>query len=485
MFAPRPRARRGGAVPRHAAGQHGRHGELDAGGLQRARVRDDERVRAAPGRSARARSSGAPRRRCASASTASRARSRSTAGTVPLEFESVDALVAFFENAGPQVAAKQALGPELYDEARRRFREIVGRVQPGRRRLASGSRASTCSSSPGSAADRAKLLIEYDGPALRGLGAAGRAADDSGRDGGGARDGPRRAGRADRRRADRRRRPRARPGREPRRRAAAARRLERQPARRRPRARERAGARRLRRPPRRRVALLRVPRLHARARCRRSSAGGRCTGRSRSTATPWTPAPRSCPASTTSPPSRPPRPSTCCFERNISYAEWADAGEHVLEFRIEAPSFMRNQVRILVGHDARGGPGPAQRRRLPRAVRGPAAQRGGGDRAATRSLPCTSEVRRREGPAHKRRRHPGHRPEPHAPGAARAARHRARGDRARLEPQRHRAQHHDPPAAVGRGDRVRRRHDRLRHRRHAGGLRPLRGARPGRSSSPS
>jgi tRNA pseudouridine38-40 synthase len=37
------------------------------------------------------------------------------------------------------------------------------------------------------------------------------------------------------------------------------------------------------------------------------------------------------------------------FERNISRAEWAEAGEHLLEFRIEAPSFMRNQVRILVG----------------------------------------------------------------------------------------------------------------------------------------
>ena len=37
------------------------------------------------------------------------------------------------------------------------------------------------------------------------------------------------------------------------------------------------------------------------------------------------------------------------FERNITSAEWADADEHVLEFRIEAPSFMRNQVRILVG----------------------------------------------------------------------------------------------------------------------------------------
>lgn len=37
------------------------------------------------------------------------------------------------------------------------------------------------------------------------------------------------------------------------------------------------------------------------------------------------------------------------FERSITSAEWVDAGEHLLEFRIEAPSFMRNQVRILVG----------------------------------------------------------------------------------------------------------------------------------------
>lgn len=37
------------------------------------------------------------------------------------------------------------------------------------------------------------------------------------------------------------------------------------------------------------------------------------------------------------------------LERNITSAEWVDAGEHVIEFRIEAPSFMRNQVRILVG----------------------------------------------------------------------------------------------------------------------------------------
>ena len=37
------------------------------------------------------------------------------------------------------------------------------------------------------------------------------------------------------------------------------------------------------------------------------------------------------------------------FERDITSAGWTDVGEHLLEFRIEAPSFMRNQVRILVG----------------------------------------------------------------------------------------------------------------------------------------
>ena len=37
------------------------------------------------------------------------------------------------------------------------------------------------------------------------------------------------------------------------------------------------------------------------------------------------------------------------LERNITSASWEEAGDHALEFRIEAPSFMRNQVRILVG----------------------------------------------------------------------------------------------------------------------------------------
>ena len=42
----------------------------------------------------------------------------------PIEYESVDALIAFFENAGPQAAAKQALG-DRYHETTERFREIV------------------------------------------------------------------------------------------------------------------------------------------------------------------------------------------------------------------------------------------------------------------------------------------------------------------------------------------------------------------------
>jgi SAM-dependent methyltransferase len=42
----------------------------------------------------------------------------------PLEFESPDAVIAFFENAGPQVAAKQAMG-DRYEESLTRFRQLV------------------------------------------------------------------------------------------------------------------------------------------------------------------------------------------------------------------------------------------------------------------------------------------------------------------------------------------------------------------------
>jgi tRNA pseudouridine38-40 synthase len=37
------------------------------------------------------------------------------------------------------------------------------------------------------------------------------------------------------------------------------------------------------------------------------------------------------------------------FERDVFQAEWREAGEHVLEFWIEADTFMRHMVRILVG----------------------------------------------------------------------------------------------------------------------------------------
>ena len=45
--------------------------------------------------------------------------------TVPFEFDSVDAALANMEKNGPQVAMKQALGPELYDEAMRRFQDLM------------------------------------------------------------------------------------------------------------------------------------------------------------------------------------------------------------------------------------------------------------------------------------------------------------------------------------------------------------------------
>lgn len=45
--------------------------------------------------------------------------------TAPFAFESVDAMVSELEGNGPQVAMKQALGPEIYDEAMRGFRELI------------------------------------------------------------------------------------------------------------------------------------------------------------------------------------------------------------------------------------------------------------------------------------------------------------------------------------------------------------------------
>jgi tRNA pseudouridine38-40 synthase len=51
------------------------------------------------------------------------------------------------------------------------------------------------------------------------------------------------------------------------------------------------------------------------------------------------------------------------FERDVLRAEWQDEKEHVLAFLIEADTFMRNMVRVLVG-TMLGGAGPDELRRL-------------------------------------------------------------------------------------------------------------------------
>ena len=76
------------------------------------------------------------------------------------------------------------------------------------------------------------------------------------------------------------------------------------------------------------------------------------------------------------------------------YAEWADAGEHVLEFRIEAPSFMRNQVRILVGTMLEVGQGRRSVDDFRELFTGRPRSEAGETAPATRSLPCKGEVRR-------------------------------------------------------------------------------------------
>src|SRR4029079_10737027 len=45
--------------------------------------------------------------------------------TVPFDFDSVDAAIAEMEKNGPQVAMREALGPEIYDEAMRQFRGLM------------------------------------------------------------------------------------------------------------------------------------------------------------------------------------------------------------------------------------------------------------------------------------------------------------------------------------------------------------------------
>ena len=71
------------------------------------------------------------------------------------------------------------------------------------------------------------------------------------------------------------------------------------------------------------------------------------------------------------------------FERDVLRAEWVEEPGDVLAFWIEADTFMRHMVRVLVGTMLEGVAAGALRR----AARGAAAQRGGGDGARARALP--------------------------------------------------------------------------------------------------
>ena len=199
-------------------------------------------------------------------------------------------------------------------------------------------------------------------------------------------DGAARAGRADRRGAHRPRRARARAGVLLRGRAAVAAVGQRGAAGRDRRAGRRGDARRLLRPPRRALARLRLPAARARgavavrARPRavvaaRARGGARCT-----------PARRCWPARTTSRPSRPPTPTTSASSATCSGARWERAGD-VLEFHIEADTFMRHMNRVLVGTMLEVAGGARSVEAFARAARGPPARGGGAHRAAARPLP--------------------------------------------------------------------------------------------------
>ena len=71
------------------------------------------------------------------------------------------------------------------------------------------------------------------------------------------------------------------------------------------------------------------------------------------------------------------------FERDVFRAEWVDEPGDVLAFWIEADTFMRHMVRILVGTMLEG----FDPDRFAALLEGRPAQRGGGDGAAARALP--------------------------------------------------------------------------------------------------
>ena len=203
--------------------------------------------------------------------------------------------------------------------------------------------------------------------------------------------------------------------------------------------------------------------------------------------------------------------------RGAARAEWRAATATLLEFWIEADTFMRHMNRVLVGTMLEVASGRRTLERVrgrcssgrPRAQAGPTAPAHGLALASV-AYPPGVQPRRigRVSILRKRRltrRPPVSRAGPYAGaepmlnvlltnddgieaeglqamrGALVGARWRTpRGDRARRQPLGDGALDHHAPAAVGRRGAVRGRHRRLRHRRHAGGLRAAREPRAGR-----
>ena len=141
-----------------------------------------------------------------------------------------------------------------------------------------------------------------------------------------------------------------------------------------------AAAGRLRRAAGRAVADVPLPRAGARRPGARSSATARCGGRIRSTSRRWTRAPRRCRARTTSPPSRPPRPSTCASSGTCSRAEWRRDGRICSSSGSRPTPSCGTWCGCWSGRCSRSAPGAATRRlrRLlagaPRASAGPTAE---------------------------------------------------------------------------------------------------------------
>ena len=80
------------------------------------------------------------------------------------------------------------------------------------------------------------------------------------------------------------------------------------------------------------------------------------------------------------------------FERDVLDARWARAGD-VLEFHIEADTFMRHMNRVLVGTMLEVAGGRRSARDFAALLEGAPARRGGADGAAARALPAGGDLR--------------------------------------------------------------------------------------------